>query len=805
MAYIHVWPDRFARAWSGGQDRDTFASYPVAPLQQALQAHYNSDAHFCPAVLDGESLHPRLTVKTRDDVKSRVRFHVIVVDVDAPGKKASPEWLLEQKQALANTPWDSGIYYATKGGYRLLWILPVPLQIEQYLATLGALRLELEKYGVVCDPLVDWTRCYRLPYVVRDGRAQTGALEFPPNPIFPIHLLNVAAAANEDKPSIGALVTSAKTPITAGTVSEGGRNTTLLRMLGTLRNIAWMDEDSALQVAQVLNRNRFSPPLEEKEVETLVRNVWGRFEGGDIGAEDTSPDAKVKDRIELRQGFLDEQVKAVVNALSKHPDVFQRQNRIIRVLSDGQLEEFKTPGLRALSSEVAEFYKFKMTDAGPEAVRTDVPVDLINSVIEYGNYDGIRELHQVFTMPGLRSDGQLLTSSGYDAYTKALLRPTFEVDVPANPSYEEAIAARDRIAELYCDFPFEAPEHLAGAIASMMTPVLRLAIDGPTPMFLFESPTPSSGKSIMADLVAIVATGKGGSPMAPTNEEETTKQITAQLLMGTKIIWIDNIERPLGGPSLDAALTGDMWAARELGKTKMLILKNSATWLATGNNVRLAGDLARRVIRVYINPNMENPEERDPNAYRFPRIREHIKANRADIVRDILTMALARHQSGFVCPGTGMGSFEAWSYWVRETLLYVGMADCLDTQRVYKQGQGRSAMGTLLNCLFGVFNKTRSGSTTDTFTPKQLWDAVFEGVRFSGTADESNGLVAAYKEMTDDASLRAAANILSRWSNRVVDGLKIVKDDLDKVKGQQYRVVRVSKGANLTLVSEGQQ
>lgn len=804
MTQVHVWPDRYARAWSGGPDRDTYAAYPVVPLQQALSAQYNSDAHFCPAVIDGEDKHPRLTTKLKPELQTEVRFHVIVVDVDAPEKKATTEWLASQRAALADSPWDSSIYYETKGGYRLVWLLPAPLNIDQYLGTLAALRQELARYGVACDELKDWTRCYRLPFVMREGRKQDREFVVPPNPTFPIHLLNVAAASSDAAPTVGQLMATVKVPLGTGVISQGGRNTALVRMLGTLRNISWMDEETALTVANFINETRMDPPLDSNEVERTTRSIFGKYQIGDKGAEDVveTEETKEKTKIELKQGTLDEQVREIIAALSQHPDVFQRQNKLIRVLNDGQLEDFRTPGLRALASEVAEFFKFKNTDTGPVPVRCDPPVDVINSVLEYGNYKAIRELQHVFTMPCLRSDGELLVSAGYDAHSRALLRPEFEVDVPSHPTYEEAIAARDRLMELYCDFPFEGPEHLAGALASMMTPVLRLAVEGPTPMFIFESPTPSSGKSIMADLVAIVATGKGGSPMAPTNEEETTKQITSQLLMGSKIIWIDNVEKPLGGPSLDAALTGDMWAARELGKTKMLILKNSATWLATGNNIRIAGDLARRVIRVYINPNMENPEERDPTKYRFPRIREYIKANRADIVRDILTMALARHQSGFECPGLGMGSFESWSYWVRETLIYVGLADCLDTQRVYKRGQALSSIGTLLNCLFGVFNKARSGSSTDLFTPKQLWDAVFEGARFSGTQDENNGLVAAYRELTDDASLRAAAHILSRWSNRVVDGLKIVKDEVDKVKGQQYRIVRVTKNPGLSLVAE---
>lgn len=797
MALVQVWPDKFARAWDGRADRSTFQQLPIVSLQEALTAEYNTDAHFCPAVIEGEEAHPRLTVQTIDHVRDRVRFYSIILDIDAPGEKASQDWLEEQRYALKDTPWDGAIYYATQGGYRLVWVLPEPLTIDQYLATLGALRAEVARYGVQCDPLKDWTRCYRLPFVNRNGKAQRHRFEDSANPIFPLAMLNVAAQPQES--SIGALVANATLPLTEGPVEEGNRNRALFRMLAGLRNMAWMDNETAKEVALVLNNAKFNPPLPANEVEQLVDNVWTRYAAPEQTEEAAEVIAKL--RIELTKGHLDEHVDAIVEAIAAHENVFHRDGRLVRVLDTNCLDDFRSPGLRTVACEMAEFYTIKTTDEGPTTIRVDPPKDVIDCVLERGAYPKVRELQQVFTLPAMRPDGQMLNTSGYDAVTKALLRPEFTVDVPEQPTMEEVHAARDRLLEIYQDFPFEDDIHRAAALASMMTPVLRLAITGPTPMFIFESPTPSSGKSIMADLVAIIATGKGGSPMAPTTEEETTKQITSQLLLGAKVIWIDNVERPLGGPSLDAALTSDMWAARELGRNKMLHLKNAATWLATGNNIRLAGDLARRAIRVYINPNMENPEERDPNSFRFPNLREHLRSHRADIIRDILLLARARHQSDFVNPGHGMGSFESWSYWVRDTLMFAGLSDCLETQNAYKKGQTLTTFGTLLYCAFGVFNKTKKPDASDLFSPKEFWNVLAEGARYHGSQAEVDGFIAAYKELKDDISLKTTADTLRRWTNRIVGGLKLEVVASDKVRGQIYRIVRTDL-AKLSVVKE---
>ena len=788
MALVQVWPDKFARAWDGRADRSAFQQFPIVSVHEALAVEYNSDAHFCPAVIEGEEQHPRITVQAAASVRDRIRFYVIVLDVDAPNHKATPDWLEDQRLALKDTPWDGAVYYATAGGYRLVWELPQALTVDQYLATLGALRAEVARYGVECDALKDWTRCYRLPFVNRAGKHQRLEFIASSNPIFPLAMLNVAAQPQEA--SIGALVANATVPLTQGPVEEGNRNRAMFRMLAAMRNLSWLDADVAREMALVLNTAKFNPPLPDAEVMSLVDNVWQRY------AAPETPDAAVQEavekmRIELTKGHLDEHVDLIVDALSAHENVFHRDGRLVRVMDTGQLDEFRAAGLRTVSSEVAEFYTVKNTDDGPTLVRADPPKDVIECVLERGAYPKVRELQQVFSMPSLRPDGQLLVNEGYDALTKSLLRPEFIVDVPDDPSMEEVHAARDRLLDIYQDFPFEDETHRAAAIASMMTPVLRLAIAGPTPMFIFESPTPSSGKSIMADLVAIVATGKGGTPMAPVNEEETTKQITSQLLLGAKVIWIDNVERPLGGPALDAALTSDMWAARELGRNKMLHLKNAATWLATGNNIRLAGDLARRAIRIYINPNMENPEERDPTKFRYPDLRGHLKANRADIVRDILLLARARHKSDFVNPGHGIGSFESWSYWVRDTLMFAGLADCVETQAAYKRNQTLDTFGTFLYCTFAVFNKSK-GTHSDPFAVKDLYNSLAEGVRNAGTQAECDGLISSYKELIDDLTMRTVADVLRRWNNRVVGGLKIESAGFDKTRGKLYRVARTN-------------
>jgi len=735
-----------------------------------------------------------------------VRFYMIVLDIDGPNHTCPDDWYADQIDRLRGTPWEGSILYRTKGGFRLAWELPEPLKIHEYMNLLAALWDKMEEIGIRMDRFTDWNRSYRLPYVKRDGKRQNLELVIPENPMFPVSLLTFSRV-EEVVTSLGAKVAATQLKLStehAEDIGQHSRNNMLFRMLSSLRNLAWLDEELALSFALSMNQERCNPPLDENEVTALVRNVWSRYDAGELELPE-APDENAIDKTQIivTGGDLDAHVHTCIEALCKHPDIYVRQGRLTRVIA-GSMQDLPRHALRTCLAEVADFFKMKKTETGFVEISIDPPKDLVDCVYEQGLYGDMRELEQIRTLPAIRPDGIVINGHGYDLGTRTLFLPEFTVDMPL-VTYAEAVAAKDRIKELYCNFPFFEPCHKAAAIAALMTPVLRLSIKGPTPMFIFESPVPSSGKTKLGEIVAIVATGEGPAVMAPSNEEETQKQITSQLLNGAKVIFIDNVERPIGGPSLDAALTSEWWSARLMKSNTMLRLKNGATWMVTGNNIQLMGDIARRAIRIFINPDMENPEERDPKSFRFPKITQHVLEHREEIVRDILIMALARFQAPDFEVSKSMGSFESWSFWVRETLMYLGEADCLDTQVALKSNASVGTFGNLITCAFSVFQPkgSRSFVASAPFTAKDMWSVIFEGNRVAGSSDHNNGLMSAYQEMTDDTTLRNCARLLNRWTHRIVAGHKIVALPRDPIKGIQFQIIKVGEEKHDTVLVTG--
>jgi putative DNA primase/helicase len=155
------------------------------------------------------------------------------------------------------------------------------------------------------------------------------------------------------------------------------------------------------------------------------------------------------------------------------------------------------------------------------------------------------------------------------------------------------------------------PASKAHALAAMLLPFVRDLIVGPTPLHLLEAPTPGTGKGLLADVICIPATGRGATVMAEgQNDEEWRKRITASLIKGPVFILLDNLRRRLTSGSLAAALTSVTWEDRRLGVSEIITAPNRAVWLATGNNVALSDEIARRTVLIRLDAKIDMPWKR---------------------------------------------------------------------------------------------------------------------------------------------------------------------------------------------------
>jgi hypothetical protein len=253
------------------------------------------------------------------------------------------------------------------------------------------------------------------------------------------------------------------------------------------------------------------------------------------------------------------------------------------------------------------------------------------------------------------------------------------------PTLDAAKDAVSRIRDVFSDFPFVGGMQGASfpnLLGLLLTPVCRMLIDGPTPLALIDAPKAGTGKGLLTDLVAIISTGNDRASMtiAPTNEEEWEKKITSLLSTGPALIIFDNVRSRLDSAALAAALTMTEWSGRLLGVSKIVKLPQFATWIANGNNINLAGDIARRCYRIRLDCQTARPYAR--TGFKIENLREHVRIHRGELLAALLTIVSAWFASGR--PKTTvpkMGSFEAWSELIGSVVAFAGVDKFLSNLR----------------------------------------------------------------------------------------------------------------------------
>jgi putative DNA primase/helicase len=266
---------------------------------------------------------------------------------------------------------------------------------------------------------------------------------------------------------------------------------------------------------------------------------------------------------------------------------------------------------------------------------------IVHAILERGDYPA-RRLVGIIETPTVRPDGSLLSERGYDQQTGYLLEPNVEIDpIPDAPTQEDARRALAVIADVFADFPFTGDAERSVPVAALLTVIARPGIDGAVPAFLFDASTPGSGKSLCADVVAMIATGRGASKKGySTKDDENEKVLGAYALRGAAIVTFDNINGAFGGSSLERVVsaTGDV-EQRILGKSEVPSVPWRATILGTGNNISVVGDMRRRVMLARMVPEREDPELR--TGFRHPRLLEHVLENRPKLVHAALIILRA--------------------------------------------------------------------------------------------------------------------------------------------------------------------
>jgi hypothetical protein len=176
---VAVAPSRHLRGFRGDNLESVRAGYWVRELRDALTYDYRSDAHLVTYVVEGARRQPRLNKCGLGSFPFVVRVESFFCDMDNPGHGGwEPAHRRRVQEHLEGIPMLStaGLYF-TRRGLRLVQPLAVALPVVQAELALARWLAALEVAGVSVDwNCRDWTRHFRLPNVVRDGRFERASV-----------------------------------------------------------------------------------------------------------------------------------------------------------------------------------------------------------------------------------------------------------------------------------------------------------------------------------------------------------------------------------------------------------------------------------------------------------------------------------------------------------------------------------------------------------------------------------------------------------------------------------------------------
>jgi hypothetical protein len=363
------------------------------------------------------------------------------------------------------------------------------------------------------------------------------------------------------------------------------------------------------------------------------------------------------------------------------PMIFVRSGMLVRVRADEKhrpvIETLNDATLRGRLARVATF---KRVSKDGDFSHVKPPDDVVKDVLSLGEW-AFPALEGVVEMPTLKPDGMVLDTSGYDFMTRLAYIPAPGLsvrEVPEMPPASDVTAALALIDEAVGEFPYSDDASRANTLALLLTPIVRPAIRGHVPLSLIDAPQAGTGKSLLAEVVSLIATGRSAAMIAaPRDDDEWRKRITAALLTGATVVTIDNVEYPLDAPSLGLVLTCDTWADRILGRSELLYLPQRATWLVTGNNIKLRGDLPRRCYWIRLDAKTSRPWRR--TGFTHADLPGWVAEHRGALLSALLTLARAWFVAG--CPSAEglpvLGSYEQWTRIIGGILAYAGVTGFL--------------------------------------------------------------------------------------------------------------------------------
>jgi hypothetical protein len=332
-------------------------------------------------------------------------------------------------------------------------------------------------------------------------------------------------------------------------------------------------------------------------------------------------------------------------------------------------------------------------------------------------------------LPRIDDGGNIHCFSGYDAVTGLYNDQPIQLDIPDRISLAEARQFKERLFSPWSKFKFKDQQvGVANTLALIFTAMERAYLDL-APTYVVSSPDAGSGKGklIRAVMWLMLATRPpkitwGG------DKEEIEKTLTAILVQTPSAFVVDNANGILiKGRMIESIITEGYANIRPFGSntdTIMVILR--ALMIINGNNPLISGDMARRALRIDINPGA-NPEQARFDFDPVVQAQQH----RKELLEAAFAIMKAFRQAGM--PEFGLravGSFGDWERRVRNLVYWLTDYDvAIGFDMNKKKDPLRQNDAALVEALYTYFFDNVEAEQSKLFTSADVM-GIYEEVKF---------------------------------------------------------------------------
>ncbi|QDU23756.1 hypothetical protein [Urbifossiella limnaea] len=220
-----------------------------------------------------------------------------------------------------------------------------------------------------------------------------------------------------------------------------------------------------------------------------------------------------------------------------------------------------------------------------------------------------------------------------------LARPGYD---PATGIYSAALPVEPRagtahLDRLLAEFCFRGPADRTNYVGVLVTALLGPHFVGSKPAVLFTGNQPGLGKTILAQVIAILRDGRPTETATYNpNDEEFEKRLGAIVRRGATTIVVDNAKGRGRAPRIDSAclersITDEVLSFRLLGHSREIRAENSHQFCLTANTPDVSRDLVSRSVVVGLY------HEGDParRAFDLPDPEGYALAHRAELLGEL--------------------------------------------------------------------------------------------------------------------------------------------------------------------------